>query len=386
VTEKLGRNDPCHCKSGKKYKKCHWHHDRIAWSIRNNPDILEEPLEAMKRKQLDHLKFQNTYGKGKDIISTEWQGKRVVAVGSTVHISPIDKTKSFHDFLGNFIEGELGVDWGNEELKKPLANRHIVLQWYDSVRKLKKNNKTAPSEDGIYSAVRDGPAGAYYNLAYHLYLIRHNAALKDEFLRRLRVPLQFQGARYELFVAATFVRAGFEINFEDERDGSKKHPEFTATHLETGQIIAVEAKSKHRSGILGHPGKTQSEGKIRARIGTLLNEAFDKSPPHPYVIFMDVNFPPEPDVREKKKTRWMDEINASQAFRRPKSEKDPFNMIIFTNQPHHFGAEGEPDPPLEACRLVAEKPKIEMANPISLEAVWDAIGLYGKIPKDFPKD
>lgn len=27
---KLGRNDPCHCGSGKKYKHCHWQADRDA--------------------------------------------------------------------------------------------------------------------------------------------------------------------------------------------------------------------------------------------------------------------------------------------------------------------------------------------------------------------
>ena len=29
--ERPGRNDPCHCASGKKYKKCHEEVDREAW-------------------------------------------------------------------------------------------------------------------------------------------------------------------------------------------------------------------------------------------------------------------------------------------------------------------------------------------------------------------
>lgn len=28
--DKLGRNDPCHCQSGKKYKKCHLDQDEAA--------------------------------------------------------------------------------------------------------------------------------------------------------------------------------------------------------------------------------------------------------------------------------------------------------------------------------------------------------------------
>jgi len=31
IFEKPGRNDPCHCTSGKKYKKCHEESDAIAW-------------------------------------------------------------------------------------------------------------------------------------------------------------------------------------------------------------------------------------------------------------------------------------------------------------------------------------------------------------------
>ncbi len=338
----------------------------------------------IQKKQKEHVEFQHKYGQGKEIISTKWQGKRVVAVGSTVHLSPIDETKTFHDFLSKYIRTEFGSDWGNEELKKPLSERHIVMQWYSSTRNLQKN-KGVPSADGIYSAVMDGPTAAYYNLAYQLYLIRHNSKLKDEFLRRLRDPLQFQGARYELFVAATFVRAGFEIQFEDESDGSSRHPEFIATHLDTKQKIAVEAKSRHRSGQLGQPGPPPLKEKIKARVGTLLNDAFDKNPSVPYIIFLDVNFPPEekPDHQMRK---WMIEVESSQALKREVDEKDPFNMIIFTNQPHHYGAESEPDPPIEAFCWLAKNPKIQIIRPDLLHSVWTAVGLYGKIPKDFPKE
>jgi hypothetical protein len=33
-----------------------------------------------------------------------------------------------------------------------------------------------------------------------------------------------------------------------------KHVEFEATHRPTGQTFAVEAKSRHRAGVLNHPG------------------------------------------------------------------------------------------------------------------------------------
>jgi hypothetical protein len=52
--------------------------------------------------------------------------------------------------------------------------------------------------------------------------------------------------RYELLVAAAFVRAGFDVAPEDESDSSRSQPEFVATHCETKFTIAVEAKARSR--------------------------------------------------------------------------------------------------------------------------------------------
>jgi hypothetical protein len=91
---------------------------------------------------------------------------------------------------------------------------------------------------------------------------------------------QFQGARHELFAEATCLRAGFSIEHEDETDGSTRHAEFTATHKATGQTVSVEAKSKHRLGILGFPGARQAEGEHNLNVGRLLNDAIQKNTPH----------------------------------------------------------------------------------------------------------
>lgn len=377
----LGRNDPCHCKSGKKYKKCCLEKDKIGWHLKNNPSLLIKAMQEMKKRQQEYVAFQNIYGQGKEIISTEWNGRRVVAVGNAVYLPPADKTKTFHDFLFGYIKNEFGTEWGDNELKKSLKERHPVMQWYDSVCKLQRNN-TTPSADGIFSAAMDGPAAAYYSLAYHLYLIRHNSKLKNELINRLRDPKTFQGARHELFVAATFVSAGFEIEFEDESDGSRRHPEFIATHKRTGKKIAVEAKSRHREGVLGQPGILTAPNKVRLRMGRLLNDAFDKKPLHPYVIFLDVNLPPlSKNIADMK---WVSEVESSQVFKK-KEGNDPYNMIVFINQPYHYGAENQPQPPLEGFRVIAQKPSIEIDKEL-LEAIWTAIMLSQKIPKDFPSD
>src|ERR1700722_1670668 len=114
----------------------------------------------------------------------------------------------------------------------------------------------------------------YLHLAYDLYALDHNAELQNKLLARLRNRDQFTGARYEVYVAATFIRAGFDIEFENEDDGSTTHCEFTATHRRTLKRFSVEAKRREGS---------------RVRIGTLLNSALVKNANHARVVFIDIN-------------------------------------------------------------------------------------------------
>jgi len=95
------------------------------------------------------------------------------------------------------------------EIRKPLADRHQILQWYDAV--CRSQAKQTKDESGMYSAIPNGMMAAYLSLAYDLYTLRHHMALQEEVVRRLKISDQFQGARHELFVAATCIRAGFNI-------------------------------------------------------------------------------------------------------------------------------------------------------------------------------
>lgn len=74
-----------------------------------------------------------------------------------------------------------------------------------------------------------GAAFSYLSLAYDLYSLRHAAVIKEQLLQRLRLKDQFEVARYETFVAACFLRAGFDLKFEDENDREHRHCEFVAT-------------------------------------------------------------------------------------------------------------------------------------------------------------
>ena len=113
-SNKTGRNDPCPCGSGRKYKRCHG--DPTGGGP--VPAAIKQSIEAHKAQELLR---QHQQGKGKPIISGEVAGRRVVAVGNTVYWSKNQKT--FVDFLDTYVRFALGVDWGNAEIKKPLPQR-----------------------------------------------------------------------------------------------------------------------------------------------------------------------------------------------------------------------------------------------------------------------
>ena len=213
------------------------------------------------------------------IISTEAFGQRFVAVKNRLHHSKGWLT--FHDFLGDYIKMAMGIDWGSAELAKPLDQRHPILVWhYLRAEQLNRG----PKEPGkVHSTPMTGAIAAYLRLAYDLYALDHNAELQEKLVNRLRNRDNFSGARYEVLVAATLIRAGFELEFENEDDGSTSHCEFTATCKKTGRKFSVEAK--HRAG-------------STFRLGRQLNRALAKKADHARLVFIDINVPDDTTYTE----------------------------------------------------------------------------------------
>ncbi len=102
--------------------------------------------------------------------------------------------------------------------------------------------------------------------------------------------IEKRGSFYDM--ALNLIKAGFEIEFEDESDRSSTHCEFIATHKKSKRKYSVEAKSRHRPGFLGHPGELiQAYDKTRLRIGNLINEE-QASCNYQYIaVFRSVPFP-----------------------------------------------------------------------------------------------
>ncbi len=356
----------------------------------SNRPIPKEILEKIKEFERNQKEWKDKYGEVREPISLDSHGYKLVVSGSRINYSP--KWKFFPDFLLSYVPTIFGKEWGEVELSKPFEERHQAVKWRaKALEFMRQKQKRGPNEAGFYETIPNGYLAAYLTFAYDLYVVNDNGRLDDELLRRLKLIDQFQGARHELFAEATCLRAGFTIDHEDERDRTSKHVEFTATHRETGQKVSVEAKSKHRSGVLGRSGSPQPEDEVNLRFGSLLNSAIKKDPPYPLVIFLDTNIPPAvaevvfkleptspptpPVLMQKLLTR----------VRKEHDGNDPFNLVVFTNHPHDYGKEDEADPRKHIVSFLSQIPKKLPDNSDAILGIHIGASKYGNVPNEFPK-
>jgi hypothetical protein len=122
-----------------------------------------------------------------------------------------------------------------------------------------------------------------YGLAYNLYLIAHNVRdIESRLIQRLKNPQNFHGAFYETRVAAELIKAGLELEYENEDDRSTSHCEFTARYTQTQKQFSVEAKSR--------PADLQRNGRL-LRVGRQLHAALEKEAKFQSLVFIDINRP-----------------------------------------------------------------------------------------------
>lgn len=278
---KIGRNDPCFCGSGRKFKRCHGgvQHTPPALGAPDSVEkqIIEQGRRLFEKHKVQELQRQKQQGLGRPIISTEFKGYRFVAVGNQLHYG---KWKTFADFLSNYIKNVFSGEWGNAEIAIPLATRHPVMQWYERICHLQVAH--AKEQGTVFTAPMTGATSAYYRLAYNLYLIAHNGKdIQTRLIARLKNKDNFQGAFFETQVAAWLIKAGFELEFEDESDRKSKHCEFTATHTASGEKFSVEAKSR----------EIESDKTSRPKVGRKLYQALEKDANYKRLIFLNLNKP-----------------------------------------------------------------------------------------------
>lgn len=376
---KIGRNDPCPCGSGKKYKKC------CGFNI---PNIIPMGVteEINKRLKQQYIAKQK-YGNVRPFISTDFQGYKVVAVGNQVNFSKSWKT--VHDFLFDYIKQCLGPEWGTAELKKDFLEMHPILQWYREVCEFQR--KHIIQKGVVHVATCTGRVGAYLSLAYDLYVLRHHSLLQKRLIERLKNKDQFQGARYELYVTTSFVKADFDIEFEDETNRASSHCEFLATHKQTKNKYSVEAKSCHHAGFLGQKGKLQNLSQIKLRIGQLLNDALRKQAGHTRIVFIDVNMPPEEEKNFK--ISWFNPLVKIIGQIEVQQKKE--NLIIpaflfFTNHPYHYIGEDKIDPSKNFFLTAINIPEFKINDADTAQktypvifSLWGSINKHIEVPHDF---
>src|SRR2546422_291642 len=103
---KLGRNEPCHCGSGKKYKRCCGGNASASTApFHLSPEIQHRlNLEIGRHEAKEHAR-RLMQGLGRPIISFEAHGHRLVAVRNRIYWS-----KNWRTFRHCSADSEIAID------------------------------------------------------------------------------------------------------------------------------------------------------------------------------------------------------------------------------------------------------------------------------------
>jgi hypothetical protein len=298
------------------------------------------------------------------------------AVGKNLYQRPLNE--SFYDFQLKHLLWLLGGEWYNAEMAKPIEDRHIILKWRAERNEQLRKYQDPKDPGALVRAPITGGMRALQVLADDLYQLAHALEPPQAILSRLRDVRQFQGARYEILTASLFARCGFEVEFID--DASRRNPEFIAQ--KESERIAVEAKSRHRAGVLNERGAFREDA--AAEIRRLYDDAAGQNPGDcPFLIFIDVNLPLTPDVPPLEKP-WIVEAMRVFDHREQESLQNRDTALILTNFGWHFSRE-ESAPAGENFWARVEHPRYPL-RPATLELLGRAISEYGKVVDEEERD
>jgi hypothetical protein len=342
------------------------------------PPDLKQTLEAQYSKD---RQFIRKFGAVRSPQAFESQGQKLVVAGTGVVSQPANEAKYFMDTLWRFVPGAFGRAWYQAQCKKVESSKHPMLMWRKKASEYMDRCEKTP--DGIYIPRMTAPMAAYFGFAYDLWVVHDTGRLDRRFLERLKNRDQFQGARHELFAEATCTRGNFEIMRENEADGQARHAEFTATHRLTKQKVSVEAKSKHRKGILGHPGAREEAGDFYMPIGRLLSDAVEKRPPHPLVLFLELNLPydtagPLFNMSDPKPYSLVHK--AMDDLRKRNRDRDLIAHLVMTNNAENHCRDDQIAPPAQVLSMYTNVSSTPVALLNTFSAIHNAVLTYGNIP------
>jgi hypothetical protein len=374
-TKQPSKNTKCPCGSGQKYRKCHGKQQRL----------LAKVGKHFREEERKRRAYQQKLGHARLPVSAMMGDKRMIAIGGSIYKQTQEGPYGFMNLAHDCGLELFGVRYLEEQERKPLQERHPALQWmYTYVGHHQRLAEQASIDSRAHQI---GAGGAWFRFGYDVFTIRDNAKLHARLKKRLLNVQDFQGARHELAVAAMCVAAGFDLEFEDEDDNLRKHPEFIGTDKLTGAKIAVEAKSRHRRGVKAFSGGRDVPPGQEVGIRGLVLDGFQKHGSLPSYIFVDVNLPPVPD--EDTFQPWLQELAQTMWDLAAEGYADPcpVNAVFFTNDPSHYVLQkqlGKPGDNLWFKHYEADSPRIPHPASDMVKRFLDAFTARIAPPDEFP--
>lgn len=373
---KIGRNESCPCGYNLKFKRCCMLKGMV---YKEDFESLKQSLLS-KKKSCEGFNIQNNILVGKPIIQIKLRSARGIFVGSGYYIR--DSRESFQEFLVHQLKHGLGWQWGAHETQKTLDKKHIYLLWLSSFANLVRD-KTKPEykiRENLYSSEANGDSLMLLSFAYDIFTLRNANELPKNKIKQLREWNKFQSTRYEIAIAAVFVRAGFKLEWFDDRTTTNQHGEFIATHTTTGEKIGVEVKNRYRPGTYHVEGEREID-QIKIGAKSKLNEALNQlSQDIPSMIFIDLNIPMEQYDKNFNEGITNEIKHIFDDYPIPTEVKpSPCNATIFTNWSWHYFGQNEVHPATTTIKSFPIYVKIPLSVNVN-NLINLAIDQYGKIP------
>jgi hypothetical protein len=302
--------------------------------------------------------------------------------------SPQDQP--FHQFLDGLVVKTLTREWFEQQSLLPVKNQNVIVRW--RVAMLELLRRPGDADDDINTGhTLTGPTKAYLCFGYDLYWLQLVHRLPGSLIDRLKEFHRFQGARYEILVAAVFTRSGFEIEWIDDTKASEKHPEFIATHKPTRKKVGVEAKSRRRPGPINFPGAVTPETHLKGDVFDLYDKAILQAPDGdiPFLIFIDANVPDSPQKGLPSYSNilvdtvpWMKEIRDRLVeIWNAATEPTPESAVLITNFAFYYGDNDSPSPTGMGAYFPSLKPRVPIiGDPMIADLIY-CIQTYDTVPR-----
>jgi hypothetical protein len=399
---KPGRNDPCFCGSGRKFKKCCLPHERTA----DFRPVTEGQFSPKELAEIEQLGVQVELERQERLAALRQIGIFIELINTISHngrkyyyhaggIASINKENAtFHEILIYNLQQVLGVEWWNDQVSKSWDEMHHIARCFKHVSDTVKDEslwEPVAGAEGVSSKVSDGYGKYLLNLAFDVYILSHTKNTPPpDWIERLKSYDQFEGKRYEISVASIFARAGCKIEYLSDERGQAKHPEFRATFPDTDETICVEAKARTKAGALHTKGEFDLKKATKLKIVPLINDALRKETnDQPYFIFVDANFP-ENLIPPTPGKHWIERVieNLAEQMGRPTPEKPfKYNFLAVTNYSYHYDKEGDSThrnsvcsvPLYSVASLTGENMAEKIPGMLALR-IMDAVNGYGIVP------